>query len=121
MAPPMTAPRQILPGRTYLVTRRCLDRQFFLRPSAVVNQILAYVLGCAAQRYGVQIHAYCVLSNHLHLVLTDPHAHLPAFQQYLAAFVARAPEEVVEEQRERRAQAEQTGARLSAALERLGV
>jgi valyl-tRNA synthetase len=36
-----------------------------------------------------------------------------------AAFVARAPEEVVEEQRERRAQAEQTGARLSAALQRL--
>jgi valyl-tRNA synthetase len=36
-----------------------------------------------------------------------------------AAFVARAPEEVVEEQRERRQQAEQTRARLSAALERL--
>ncbi len=36
------------------------------------------------------------------------------------AFVARAPEEVAEEQCERRAQAEQTIARLSAALERLG-
>jgi valyl-tRNA synthetase len=36
-----------------------------------------------------------------------------------AAFVARAPEEVVEEQRERRSQAEQTRARLSTALERL--
>jgi valyl-tRNA synthetase len=36
-----------------------------------------------------------------------------------AAFVSRAPEEVVEEQRERREQAEQTRARLSAALERL--
>ena len=36
-----------------------------------------------------------------------------------AAFVSRAPEEVVEEQRERRTQAEQTRARLSAALERL--
>ncbi len=36
-----------------------------------------------------------------------------------AAFVAKAPEEVVEEQRERRRQAEQTRARLSAALERL--
>jgi valyl-tRNA synthetase len=34
-------------------------------------------------------------------------------------FVSRAPEEVVEEQRERRAQAEQTRARLSAALKRL--
>ena len=37
-----------------------------------------------------------------------------------AAFVSRAPEEVVEEQRERRTQAEQTRTRLSAALERLG-
>jgi valyl-tRNA synthetase len=36
-----------------------------------------------------------------------------------AAFVSRAPEEVVEEQRERRAQAEQTSVRLSQALERL--
>jgi valyl-tRNA synthetase len=36
-----------------------------------------------------------------------------------ASFVSRAPEEVVEEQRERRAQAEQTCARLSAALKRL--
>ena len=36
-----------------------------------------------------------------------------------AAFVSKAPEEVVEEQRERRVQAEQTRARLSAALERL--
>ncbi len=37
-----------------------------------------------------------------------------------AAFMSRAPEEVVEEQRERRRQAEQTRARLSTALERLG-
>ena len=38
-----------------------------------------------------------------------------------AAFVSRAPEEVVEEQRERRQQAEQTRARLSTALKRLGM
>jgi valyl-tRNA synthetase len=36
-----------------------------------------------------------------------------------AAFVSRAPEEVVEEQRERRQQAEETRARLSTALQRL--
>jgi REP element-mobilizing transposase RayT len=86
----MTAPRQILPGRSYLITRRCLLRQFFLRPSEAVNQIVAYVLAVAAKRYGVQVHAFCVLSNHLHLVVTDPHARLPAFQQFLASFVARA-------------------------------
>ncbi|MBK9518277.1 MAG: transposase [Anaeromyxobacter sp.] len=86
----MTAPRQILPGRSYLITRRCLLRHFFLRPCAAVNEVVAYVLALAAQRYGVQVHAYCVLSNHLHLVVTDPQARLPAFQQYLASFVARA-------------------------------
>jgi valyl-tRNA synthetase len=37
-----------------------------------------------------------------------------------AAFVSKAPEEVVEEQRERRSQAEETRQRLSTALERLG-
>jgi hypothetical protein len=31
-----------------------------------------------------------VLSNHYHLVVTDPQARLPAFQQFLDAFVARA-------------------------------
>ena len=36
-----------------------------------------------------------------------------------ANFVSRAPEEVVEEQRERRTQADQTRERLSAALKRL--
>ena len=86
----MTAPRQILPGRTYLVTRRCLLRHYFLRPSDAVNQVFAYVLALASQRYGVQVHAYCVLSNHVHLVVTDPHARLPSFQQFLASFVARA-------------------------------
>ena len=86
----MTAPRQVLAGRSYLVTRRCLLRHFFLRPSAVVSQVFSYVLALASQRYGVQIHAFCVLSNHYHLVLTDPHARLPAFQQFLHAFVARA-------------------------------
>ncbi len=55
-----------------------------------MNEIVAYVMARAAKLYGVRIHAFCVLSNHVHIVLTDPHARLPAFQQYLGAFVARA-------------------------------
>ena len=38
----MTAPRQVLPGTTYLVTRRCAQRQFLLRPSKLVNEIFSY-------------------------------------------------------------------------------
>jgi REP element-mobilizing transposase RayT len=86
----MTAPRQVLPGTIYLITRRCLHRDLLIRPCSVVNQIFAYVLAVAAQRYGIEVHAYCVLSNHYHLVVSDPHARLPAFQQYLGALVARA-------------------------------
>jgi REP element-mobilizing transposase RayT len=86
----MTAPRQVLPGVTYLVTRRCSERRFFLRPSPVTNEIFLYVLAVAARRFGVQIHAFCVLSNHYHLLVTDPGAQLPAFMQYFGSLVARA-------------------------------
>jgi len=86
----MTAPRQVLPGATYLVTRRCTQRQCLLRPGKLVNEVFLYILALAATRFGIRIHAFCVLSNHYHLVLTDPHARLPAFGQFLDALVARA-------------------------------
>jgi REP element-mobilizing transposase RayT len=86
----MTAPRQVLPGSTYLVTRRCAQRQFLLKPSATTNGIFLYVLAVAARRFGIRVHAFCVLSNHFHLVVTDPDARLPAFEQYLDSLVARA-------------------------------
>jgi REP element-mobilizing transposase RayT len=61
-----------------------------LRPSKVTNQTFLYVLALAASRYRIEIHAFCVLSNHVHIVLTDPRASLPAFQQFLDGLVARA-------------------------------
>jgi REP element-mobilizing transposase RayT len=85
----MTAPRQVLPGASYLVTRRCAQRQFLLRPARATNQTFLYLLALAAARYRVRVHAFCVLSNHVHLVVTDPDANLPAFQQFLDALVAR--------------------------------
>jgi REP element-mobilizing transposase RayT len=55
-----------------------------------VNETFLYVLAVAAERFGMLVHAFCVLSNHFHLVLTDPDAHLPQFEQYLNSLVARA-------------------------------
>src|SRR5512138_1996376 len=86
----MTSPRQVLPGRTYMVSRRCAQRQLLLRPCATTTAIFAYVLGVAAKRYRISVHAYCVLSNHYHLVLTDHDGRLPAFGQYLDSLIARA-------------------------------
>ena len=84
---PMTAPRRVLPGTVYLITRRCSERRFFLRPSKVINEIFLYVLALSAQRHGVLVHAFCVLSNHAHLIITDPQGRLPAFMQYLDSLV----------------------------------
>ena len=85
-----TPPRRILPNTTFLVTRRCSERRFFLRPSRLTNEVFLYVLAVAARRYGVLVHAFCVLSNHVHLVVTDEKGRLPAFMQYLDSLVARA-------------------------------
>ena len=62
----------------------------FLRPSPQTDEIFLYVLAVAAERFGILVHAYCVLSNHFHCVVTDPDGVLPAFGQYLASLVARA-------------------------------
>ena len=85
----MTAPRQVLPGRSYLVTRRCTQRQFLLRPSEATSQLFGFLLAVAAERFQVDVHAFCVMSNHVHLVVTDRQARLPAFSQFLGSLVAR--------------------------------
>jgi REP element-mobilizing transposase RayT len=86
----MTAPRQIRPNTTYLITRRCFGRMFLLRPSPLVTAVFEYVLAAKAQQYEIVLHAYCVLSNHWHCVLTDPRGNLPRFQRDLGSTIARA-------------------------------
>jgi REP element-mobilizing transposase RayT len=72
------------------MTRRCTQREFLLRPSALTNHIFKYVLALAATRFGIRLHAVCVMSNHFHIVLTDPHANLPEFARVLDCIVAKA-------------------------------
>jgi putative transposase len=79
-----------LPGRSYLITRRCTQRQFLLRPSRLTNHIIQYCLALAAERTGTLIHAVCFMSNHWHGVLTDPQARLPEFLEIFHKLVAKA-------------------------------
>ena len=84
----MASPRIVLPGRTYLVTRRCSERRFFLKPSPIVQQVYIYCLGVASERYGVSIHSFCALSNHQHILLTDRYGVLPLFMHWLDKTIA---------------------------------
>ena len=84
----MTLPRRIIPHAVYLITRRCTQRMFLLKPSMRTTTIFIYCLALAAQKTGVQIHAVAVLSNHYHAVCTDPEGRLPEFMAYLHRLVA---------------------------------
>jgi putative transposase len=75
----MSQPRKILPGATYLITRRVLRRQFLLRPDDAITQILVYLLAVSTARHGIEVHALCAMSTHLHLVVTDVQGKLPLF------------------------------------------
>ncbi|HEY2513246.1 MAG TPA: transposase [Polyangiaceae bacterium] len=86
----MAHPRRILPSQTYLVTRRCYQRTFRLRPSAQTNLIFMYCLALAVQKTGVVVHAACVMSNHHHLVVTDERGLLPDFLRELHRLTAKA-------------------------------
>lgn len=85
----MSCPRQILPGTTYLLSRRCFQRQFLVRPSKLVNQILLYCLAYAANKFDIAVHAFCCMSNHYHLVVTDRSGKLPEFMRWYNEFTAK--------------------------------
>ncbi len=85
----MSYARPIVEGRSYLVTRRTTQRMFLLRPSPEVNGAVRYCLALAAERTGVELHVVVAMSNHYHLVLTDPHARLPEFTTYFNGLLAR--------------------------------
>ena len=84
----MSQPREIVPGATYLITRRVLRRHFLFRPDAAITQLVVYALAVSARRYDIQVHALCAMSTHLHLVVTDVNGVLPRFLQFFHRIVA---------------------------------
>jgi len=61
-----------------------------MRPHAVTNQIAQYCAAVAAQRTSVVTHAFVVMSNHHHLVISDPDGVLPEFLRELHRLTAKA-------------------------------
>ena len=82
-------PRPIIPGSTYMITRRTTQRLFLMRPSRQVNRCIRYCVAIAQRRSQIKLHAVVFLSNHYHIVLSDPHGNLPLFSEELNKLVAR--------------------------------
>jgi putative transposase len=85
----MSRPRQVLPGSFYLLTRRCTQRQFLLRPDEVTNNAFLYCLIEAALRFEIDLLLPMAESNHHHTVLYDRHGRVPQFAEHFHKMVAR--------------------------------
>ena len=65
------ASRYLLDGYTYHLTHRCHDRRFLLKFREEREEYREW-LRTAINRHGVSVYAYCITSNHVHVVA---HAH----------------------------------------------
>jgi putative transposase len=85
----MSFPRQVIPGRVYLVTRRCTQRQFLLRPDVETNNAFLYCLAYAANGAGIGVVAYIANSNHYHAVVVDNDGRIPRFLEDFHRLIAK--------------------------------
>jgi REP element-mobilizing transposase RayT len=85
----MSLPRQVLPGQFYMITRRCTQRQFLLRPDQPTNAAFTYCLIEAAQRCQIEVLLPCAMSNHHHTVIYDRHGRCPEFTEHFHKMLAR--------------------------------
>ena len=72
----MTRPLRItFPGAYYHVTARGNEQKDIFKSKRDREKFLGY-LESATERYGAVIHAFCLMSNHYHLVVETPNANL---------------------------------------------
>jgi REP element-mobilizing transposase RayT len=72
-----------------MVTRRCTQRQFLLRPDQETNNAVIYCLAVAAQRYQIDVINFTQMSNHLHDAIYDRHGNAPAFYEHFHKLLAK--------------------------------
>jgi multisubunit Na+/H+ antiporter MnhG subunit len=85
----MSLPRAIVPGRRYMITRRCSERRFFMRPGRETNNAFIYCLALAARKAGISIVCTGTMSNHYHAVVVDNHGRLPQFLEHFHKLYAK--------------------------------
>jgi hypothetical protein len=86
----MAEPRRIIPGQTYLATRRTALRTFRLRPHPETTAIILYALAWAVKKHGIDMHGICVMSNHEHSCFHDGRGEAPNFLRDFHRTVAKA-------------------------------
>jgi hypothetical protein len=85
----VSRPRQVLREQFYLITRRCTQRQFLLRPDEETNNAFLYCLAVAASKFNIVVLYTLAESNHHHTVIFDRDGVVSAFIEHFHKLVAR--------------------------------
>lgn len=85
----MSLPREVLPNRFYLMTRRCTQGLFLMRPDEETNNAFLYCLALAASMFNITVLLTCAMSNHHHTVIFDRDGLYPQFLEYFHRMFAR--------------------------------
>jgi REP element-mobilizing transposase RayT len=85
----MSLPRAVIPRQMYMITRRCSERRFFLRPDRETNNAFIYCLAVAAEKYGVKVIFTATMSNHHHTGVLDVEGRLPDFLAHFHKLIAK--------------------------------
>lgn len=85
----MSRPRQIFREQFYLITRRCTQRQFLLRPDDATTNAFIYCLAVSAAKFGIDVLFTLAESNHHHTVIFDRYGRVSAFIEHFHKLVAR--------------------------------
>lgn len=84
-------PLRVLPGQYLFASSRISHCRHLLKPCAETNEAFEYLLAYCAHKRNMVIYAACMMSNHYHLVMSDPTGNHPKFfmdfNRMLAQFV----------------------------------
>ena len=72
-----------------MITRRCSERRFFLRPDDETTNAFIYCLAVAAEKYGIKVVFTTAMSNHHHTGVVDVDGNLPDFLAHFHKLLAK--------------------------------
>jgi hypothetical protein len=72
-----------------MLTRRCAQRMFLLRPDDATNNAFIYCLALAGNKFGIDVLFTLAESNHHHTIIFDRRGHVSAFLEHFHKLVAR--------------------------------
>jgi REP element-mobilizing transposase RayT len=72
-----------------MITRRCTQRQFLMRPDRDTNNAFIYCLAEAAARFRIEVIFTIAMSNHHHTGIHDPDGNYPAFIEHFHKLFAK--------------------------------